>query len=210
MTTAITEIVLPGLVEPSGCGHFPSRCSLAPFARPAHPLPEQPQGGPDTADVWNHRTSWRRAFDTRPRWCRVWRRRRPFGVLCVPGASRSRRGWRVQDLLNRNLDGSFARRIRFSAARYSFCSKSSWFTEPVTYASNRTHFLFLIPTAYPTLVTRSFGFLTIRPSLSIGCSGRWITARPRVNGTSAHLKIGRGFKSSRVDCQLNKQASQID
>src|ERR1700688_810245 len=44
-------------------------------------------------------------------------------------------------LLNRNLDGSLALRIRFSAARYSFCSRSSWFTEPVTYASSRTHFL---------------------------------------------------------------------
>jgi hypothetical protein len=32
--------------------------------------------------------------------------------------------------LNRNLEGSFALRIRFSAARYSFCSRSSWFTEP--------------------------------------------------------------------------------
>ena len=53
--------------------------------------------------------------------------------------------------LNRNLDGSFALRIRFSAARYSFCSRSSWLTEPVTYASSRTHFLFLMPTAYLTL-----------------------------------------------------------
>jgi hypothetical protein len=37
--------------------------------------------------------------------------------------------------LNRNLDGSFALRIRFFAARYSFCRRSSWFTDPVTYAS---------------------------------------------------------------------------
>ena len=28
---------------------------------------------------------------------------------------------------NRNVDGTFALRIRFSAARYSFCSRSSWF-----------------------------------------------------------------------------------
>ena len=66
--------------------------------------------------------------------------------------------------LNRNLDGSFALRIRFSAARYSFCSRSSWFTEPVTYASSRTHFLFLMPTAYLTLATGRFSFLTIRAS----------------------------------------------
>jgi len=32
----------------------------------------------------------------------------------------------------RKVDGSFALRIRFSAARYSFCKRSSWFTEPVT------------------------------------------------------------------------------
>src|ERR1700675_1348032 len=68
--------------------------------------------------------------------------------------------------LNRNLDGSFALRIRFSAARYSFCNRSSWFTEPVTYASSRTHFLFLMPTAYLTLATLGFGFLTIRGPLS--------------------------------------------
>jgi hypothetical protein len=65
-------------------------------------------------------------------------------------------------LLNRNFVGSFALRIRFSAARYSFRSNSSWFTEPVTYASNRTHFLFLIQTAYLTLAADGFRFLTIR------------------------------------------------
>ena len=65
-------------------------------------------------------------------------------------------------LLNRNLDGSFALRIRFSAARYSFCSRSSWFTEPVTYASSCTHFMFLMPTAYLTLATDSLAFLTKR------------------------------------------------
>jgi hypothetical protein len=40
-----------------------------------------------------------------------------------------------------NWGGSFARRIRFSATKYSFCSNGSWFTEPVTDASNRAHFL---------------------------------------------------------------------
>jgi len=53
-------------------------------------------------------------------------------------------------IAHRNLNGSFALRIRFSAARYSFCRRSSWFTEPVTYASH-THFLFLMPTVYLTL-----------------------------------------------------------
>jgi hypothetical protein len=64
--------------------------------------------------------------------------------------------------LNPNLDGSFALRIRFSAARYSFCRSSSWFTDPVTYASSRNHFLFLMPTAYLTLATGRLSFLTIR------------------------------------------------
>ena len=41
----------------------------------------------------------------------------------------ARTGW-----CNHNLGGSFALRIRFSAARYSFCSRSSWLTEPVTQA----------------------------------------------------------------------------
>src|SRR5262249_41916920 len=33
--------------------------------------------------------------------------------------------------------GKCARRTRFSAAKYSFWSSSSWFTSPVTYASRR-------------------------------------------------------------------------
>jgi len=80
----------------------------------------------------------------------VWRHRRPLGVLFVPGVSRSRRVARSGSL-NRNLDGSFALTIRFSAVRYSFCGRSSWFTEPLTYASSCTHFLFLMPTVYLTL-----------------------------------------------------------
>ena len=47
-------------------------------------------------------------------------------------------------------------------ARYSFFSKSFWFTDPVTYASSRIYFLFLMPTAYLTPVTGSFTFLAIR------------------------------------------------
>jgi hypothetical protein len=46
--------------------------------------------------------------------------------------------------LNRNLNGSFALRIRF-------CSKKLLVHRPVTYASSRTHLLFLMPTAYLTL-----------------------------------------------------------
>ena len=44
----------------------------------------------------------------------------------------------------RNRAGNLVLRIRFSAARYSFRNKSSWFTEPVTYARSRTHLLFLM------------------------------------------------------------------
>jgi hypothetical protein len=50
-------------------------------------------------------------------------------------------------MLNRNLDGRFALTIRFSAVRYSFCGRSSWFT----YARSRAHVLFLMATAYLTL-----------------------------------------------------------
>lgn len=60
---------------------------------------------------------------------------------------------------NRNRDGSFDRRIRFSAARYSFCGRVSWFTEPVTYAGSRTDFLFLMPTACLTRAKGAFSFL---------------------------------------------------
>jgi hypothetical protein len=66
-------------------------------------------------------------------------------------------------IANRNLDGSFAVRIRFSAARYSFCSRSSWVPEPVTYASSRSHCLFLMLTDL-TLGAANFGFLTLRAS----------------------------------------------
>jgi hypothetical protein len=40
----------------------------------------------------------------------------------------------------RNRVGRCARRMRFSAARYSFCSSNCWFTSPVTYASSRAQF----------------------------------------------------------------------
>src|SRR5215467_8728396 len=39
----------------------------------------------------------------------------------------------------RSLAGRWARRTRFSAARYSFWRSNSWFTSPVTYASRRAH-----------------------------------------------------------------------
>jgi hypothetical protein len=86
--------------------------------------------------------------------------------------------------LNRNLDGSFARRIRFSAARYSFCSRSFWFTDPVTYASSFSHFLFLMPTVYLTLATGRFSFLTIvvpGTTSDTQSSGRGGATRARVN-----------------------------
>lgn len=54
-------------------------------------------------------------------------------------------------LRNRSLVGSFALKIRFSAAGYSFCSNSSWFTGPIAYAGNCSHFLFFNRPAYLTL-----------------------------------------------------------
>jgi len=71
------------------CGHIPSQYSHAPFAPPKLPRPVERGGGLDTVGVWNHRTSGRRAFDTRPGWCQAWQCRRPLGALCVPHASRS-------------------------------------------------------------------------------------------------------------------------
>ena len=142
--------------------HNPSQCSLAPFSLPGLPLPVEPSAGPDIADVWSHRTSWRRASDTKPGWFPVWRRKRPLRVLYAPIASRFRRGWRARDCST----AVSSRKLRpqnsiFRAAKYSFCSNSSWFTEPVTYASNRAHFLSFIQTAYVTLGADRFGFLTI-------------------------------------------------
>jgi hypothetical protein len=95
-------------------------------------------------------------------------------------------------LLNRNLDGSFALRIRFSAARYSFCSRSCWFTEPVTYASSRTHFLFLMLIVYLTLVTASFVFLTMRHTSSMLTNSVAIVFRLRVarNGDGGRSLVG--------------------
>jgi hypothetical protein len=63
---------------------------------------------------------------------------------------------------SRNLDGSLPLKLRFLAARYSFWSKSSWFTVPVTYANSRAHFLSFMPTAYLTPTQGGFSFLTIR------------------------------------------------
>ena len=59
-------------------------------------------------------------------------------------------------------------------ARYSFSSNSSQFTEPVTYATNRTHLLFLIQTADITVAMVRLGFLTIRV---VSTSVAIITAR---------------------------------
>src|SRR5262249_29314916 len=42
---------------------------------------------------------------------------------------------------NNNRPLIFARRIRFSAAKYSFLSSSSWFTVPVTYARTRAQII---------------------------------------------------------------------
>src|SRR6516162_6034431 len=39
----------------------------------------------------------------------------------------------------RSRAGRWARRIRFSAAKYSFWRSNSWFTSPVTYDSTRAH-----------------------------------------------------------------------
>ena len=44
--------------------------------------------------------------------------------------------------------GQCARRMRFSAASYSFCSSSSWFTSPVTYASSLANSRFFMQTGY--------------------------------------------------------------
>jgi hypothetical protein len=55
------------------CGHIPSQYSHAPFAPPKLPRTVQPRGGLDTVVIWNHRTSYRRAFDTRLGWCQAWR-----------------------------------------------------------------------------------------------------------------------------------------
>src|SRR5450755_2251482 len=100
-------------------------------------------------------------------------------------------------LLNRNLDGSFALRIRFSAARYSFCSRSSWLTEPVTYASSRTHFLFLMPIVYLTLATDSFVFLTIRVEAGPRNPAQFHHALDRQSAIGHHffldLLVDRGF-----------------
>src|ERR1700739_1213627 len=40
--------------------------------------------------------------------------------------------------------GKCERRILFSAIRYSFCSRSCWFTMPLTYANRRDTCVFLI------------------------------------------------------------------
>ena len=67
-------------------------------------------------------------------------RRNSSGVHC------ERRGRRPQPVHPKIRSGQRDRtpRHRFSAAKYSFCSSSSWFTEPVTYANSRIHLLFLI------------------------------------------------------------------
>jgi hypothetical protein len=57
------------------------------------------------------------------------------------------------------------------AARYSFCSRSSWFTDPVTYASSRTHFLFFILIVHLNGRDGRLEFLDHTASISAQCYG---------------------------------------
>ena len=68
-------------------------------------------------------------------------------------------------LVNRSRAGKCERRIRFSAIRYSFCSRSCWFTIPVTYANSRATCVFFIQTHHhiPLVFSMHSNCLTIRP-----------------------------------------------
>src|SRR5262252_8112418 len=63
----------------------------------------------------------------------------------------------------RNRAGKCARKTRFSAAKYSFCRSSSWFTRPVTYASRRIHLVSFIWNGHNTPpVKLAPSFLTVQ------------------------------------------------
>jgi hypothetical protein len=112
---------------------------------------------PDRRGVWNRQTSGQSACGTNPGWSPVSPLRRPpaapyVRVVC-DRASVARCG-----LVNRSRAGKCERRIRFSAIRYSFCSRSCWFTIPVTYANSPRYLRFLHPNArsYSSSVFNAF------------------------------------------------------
>src|SRR5579864_7382682 len=65
----------------------------------------------------------------------------------------------LSGLDKRSRGGRCARRIRFSAVKYSFWRSNSWLTRPVTYASSRSHLLSLMPSVHNTPHHPCFVFL---------------------------------------------------
>src|SRR3954471_4308174 len=76
--------------------------------------------------------------------------------------------------VDRTRAGKCERRILFSAIRYSFCSRSCWFTIPVTYANSRATCVFFIETHHhiramfsmdsDSLTLRGeYGFIAVTP-----------------------------------------------
>src|SRR5215469_3649019 len=88
---------------------------------------------------------------THATWARAFRPSRlPISAKAdLSGSDKRNRVWRC------------ARKTRFSAAKYSFCSSSSWFTRPVTYASRRIHLVSFIWNGHNTLPVQLFNLLRV-------------------------------------------------
>src|SRR5215469_8137362 len=72
---------------------------------------------------------------------------RAFRPSCLPISAKVD----LSESDKRNRAGKCARKTRFSAAKYSFCRNSSWFTRRVTYASRRIHLVSFIWNGQPRL-----------------------------------------------------------
>ena len=113
------------------CDRTPSRYSHEPCGRPVQRSLVRQEDAPGSCGVWSHRTFGRLACDTKPRM--------ESGLATEVIGSSIRRPSRLPSSakadrcgsVSRNRVGRCARRILFSAIRYSFWSRSCWFTMPV-------------------------------------------------------------------------------
>ena len=113
-------------------GHNPSRSSREPSAPPDPRSRDQCAAGRAIGAFCSHRISQPPVGDTRREWYRVWRGRatgcRPLRPKRLPISARVARS----PSESRQPGCRRIFKMRFSAARYSFCSRSSWLTNPVT------------------------------------------------------------------------------
>ena len=121
---------------------------LWPSVPPELPVRVESWARPGIAGVWSRRTSRRNAG-------------RLLGGVAAQTPSSLGQGGPIRGE-RRSRNSSVVLKVRFSAAKYSFCRRTSRFSEPVTYVNSPTHLLLLMPNACLTPAVGWIGFFDIR------------------------------------------------